>query len=137
MYSQHFSDAELSCHCKHPHPDGENKVTPSLISALESFRLLIKKPVIVDDAYRCSLHNKEVGGALHSQHLLGNAADIRVDGFSANELYLIAATIPGIHGFGRDDFKNYLHIDTRPAPTAKWCYGKNGKEIPWYDFHSS
>ncbi|EFB70384.1 hypothetical protein PROVRUST_08483, partial [Providencia rustigianii DSM 4541] len=36
------------------------------------------KPVYVVSGRRCAKHNKAVGGAEHSQHLLGTAGDIKV-----------------------------------------------------------
>lgn len=40
---------------------------------------------------------------MHSQHLLGQAADIQVSGMSARELYAAAKMIPQFRGFGVDD----------------------------------
>ena len=70
--AKYFSDQELACkHC------GVNGTTQALRDALDQFREAVGKPVIVDDAYRCPVHNAQVGGVPHSQHLEGNAADIR------------------------------------------------------------
>lgn len=133
MHSEHFSEKELSCHCPLIHLGGA-KVTQPLLNALERFRDIVGQPVLINDAYRCPSHNKEVGGVPNSQHVLGNAADIRVKGFTAQELFEIAIQVPLIHGFGRDDFKSYLHIDVRPLPYVMWCYDKQGKQIKWYDY---
>jgi uncharacterized protein YcbK (DUF882 family) len=70
----HFSEAELACHhC------GVNECTQSLVDALEAFRAIVGKPVIVSSAYRCPQHNAEAGGAGRSEHVEGLAADIRVE----------------------------------------------------------
>jgi len=125
--AKYFTDQELACkHC------GVNGTTQALRDALDQFRELAARPVIVDDAYRCPVHNAQAGGVPHSQHVEGNAADIRIEGLSAACLYHIAIHIPAIHGIGRSDYQDYLHVDVRPAP-AKWCYGPTGKEIAWYD----
>jgi len=69
----HFSEAELACHhC------GVNGCKQSLVDALEAFRAIVGKPVIVSSAYRCPQHNAEAGGAGRSEHVEGLAADIRV-----------------------------------------------------------
>ena len=34
-------------------------------------------PVTVNSGFRCALHNRKVGGVVNSQHLRGEAADIR------------------------------------------------------------
>lgn len=44
---------------------------------LDPLRAQYGKPIKVNSGYRCPLKNKAVGGVAHSQHLLGEAADIR------------------------------------------------------------
>lgn len=125
--AKYFSSEELACHhC------GVNGATQALCDALDQFRETAGKPVIVDDAYRCPVHNKAVGGVPDSQHVLGEAADIRIDGLTATQLYEIALKVLAIHGIGRDDHENYLHVDVRENE-AKWCYGTDGQQTAWYD----
>ena len=47
---------------------------------LEPARAAYGKPIIVNSGYRCSIHNAAVGGASGSQHMKGEAADLRIDG---------------------------------------------------------
>lgn len=124
--SPHFSDAELCCkHC------GKNGCRPELLTALEALRAILSRPITINAAYRCPVHNKAVGGVRDSQHLLGLAADISVPGLTATQLETAARQIPAIHGIGRDDYQHYLHLDLRPKP-AHWCYGTDGKQVPYY-----
>lgn len=44
---------------------------------LQPIRDKYGKPIIVTSGYRCEALNKAVGGARHSQHMRGEAADIR------------------------------------------------------------
>jgi uncharacterized protein YcbK (DUF882 family) len=127
MNSAHFSDRELACpHC------GVNGVHQELVDALEAFRAVVCKPVIVNSAYRCPEHNAAVGGAPSSQHILGLAADIQVTGMTAAELEAVARTIPAIKGIGRSTPpQTYIHIDVRETP-AEWTYDVNGKQAPYY-----
>ena len=133
-YSIHFSNQELACrHC------GINRCTPEFVAVLEKFRAGVGSarggkdtPVAVNDAYRCPVHNAEVGGVPKSEHLQGIAADVHVEGMTAVELYWVALRTPDIKGIGRADVQNYLHIDTRPKFTL-WCYDAAGKVIPWFD----
>lgn len=129
--SKHFPSAQLRCHhCR------VNLCTPELLDAMEAYRAIKGLPVRVNDAYRCKIHNEKIGGALNSQHVSGNAADIRIEGLTAAELYAIALQVPAIKGIGRADHQGYIHIDVRETP-AKWCYNTDGKEIPWYDVADS
>lgn len=69
---QFFQEKEFRCPCC-----GQGDVAASLVLALELLRAAWGGPVIVNSAFRCLAHNREVGGAEHSRHLLGLAADIR------------------------------------------------------------
>lgn len=124
--SEHFSDKELACkHC------GLNGCTSQLVAALEAFRAIAGKPVLVNDAYRCLEHNKSVGGVPDSAHVRGEAADIRVEGLKARDLETIARQIRFINGIGRSDRDGYIHIDVRGIP-AEWCYGDTGQQCGYY-----
>lgn len=125
--SEHFSDTELQCHCG----CGVNDCTQALVDALEDFRSIVGRPVIVDDAYRCPARNARDKGARYSQHLLGQAADIRVSGLTADQLESAARQVPAIHGIGRGDSQNYLHVDVRTDP-SQWCYNAKGQQIAYY-----
>jgi len=124
----HFSEAELACHhC------GVNGCKQSLVDALEAFRAIVGKPVIVSSAYRCPQHNAEAGGAGRSEHVEGLAADIRVAGMNTAEMETTARKIPAIRGMGRNDHQDYIHVDVRPTLTlARWCYAPDGKWCGYY-----
>jgi uncharacterized protein YcbK (DUF882 family) len=124
----HFSEVELACHhC------GVNECKQSLVDALEAFRAIAGKPVIVSSAYRCPQHNAEAGGAGRSEHVEGLAADIRVEGMTATQMEALARKIPAIRGIGRNDHQQYIHVDVRPTLTvARWCYSPDGKWCSYY-----
>jgi uncharacterized protein YcbK (DUF882 family) len=126
--SPHFSEIELACHhC------GVNECTQSLVDALEAFRAIVGKAVIVSSAYRCPQHNAEAGGAGRSEHVEGLAADIRVEGMTATQMEALARKIPAIRGIGRNDHQQYIHVDVRPTLTlARWCYAPDGKWCGYY-----
>ncbi len=133
--SAHFTESELRCHGTKCGPNGTgcgvNGCTQELVDALEAFRTIAGQPVIVNDAYRCPQHNSEVGGAKGSQHMLGEAADIRIPGMVAAQLERIARQVPAIKGIGRADLQNYLHIDVR-STLAAWCYASDGTQCAYY-----
>ena len=44
---------------------------------LEPVRERLGKPIVVNSGFRCPIHNRAVGGATGSQHMKGEAADLR------------------------------------------------------------
>lgn len=54
--------------------DNLNKLIDNILDPL---RELYGKPIIVNSGYRCIKLNKAIGGAKNSQHLVGQASDIR------------------------------------------------------------
>lgn len=78
---KHFKLEEFACRCC-----GSNGTlqamgnTKALVEAvLDPAREAYGKPIYVNSGYRCQKHNAEVGGASASQHLRGEAADLRCD----------------------------------------------------------
>lgn len=128
MRSEHFSEKELSCRCG----CGLNLATPSLLAALEDFRAIVGRPVLVLSATRCAKRNAQVGGAPNSYHLAGFAADVTVKGRTAADLVELAKEIPNVHGIGVDYGRNYIHFDVRNAPLVMWAYNPQGQVIPYY-----
>lgn len=46
-------------------------------NVLQPVRDILKRPVVISSGYRCAKLNKAVGGSATSQHLTGEAADIK------------------------------------------------------------
>ncbi len=91
------------------------KIDSKLVEYLQKIRDHFGVAVTINSAYRCSKHNKKVGGASGSQHTKGTAADIVVKGIKPAEVAKYAESI-GILGVGlyetsRDGY--FVHIDTR------------------------
>lgn len=124
--SPHFTTHEMGCkHCGRVHVDGR------LLEALEvTRRRQGDRPIVIISGYRCAVHNHRVGGAEHSQHLVGRAADlgghVDLDDVLASHLY---------GGVGRRGDRA-SHVDVRqydgvpktrgPIPVgdpAQWSYG--------------
>lgn len=70
----HFNIQEFRCKCGVPHDTILNPELPQKLEKL--FSLLNCSKIIVNSGYRCSTHDKNVGGSGVGQHVNGNAADI-------------------------------------------------------------
>ena len=112
--STNFKSSEFTCHCG----CGQSDVSKDLIDLLEDIRTIVNKPVKILSGRRCPKHNTECGGKTHSQHLLGNAADITVDGLSPKQLATIIEAKFKPAGMGV--YKTFVHVDVRPGPHARW-----------------
>jgi len=77
MGSRYFSDYELECHGENCCNGGVDKINPILLEKLDQLREMIGGALYLSCAYRCPVHNEEVGGVPNSQHVKGNAADVQ------------------------------------------------------------
>jgi uncharacterized protein YcbK (DUF882 family) len=104
--TEHFKDKEFACHhC------GAVKIDPQLPIMLEKLRAALgNAKITITSGYRCPKHNKDVGGARRSQHTLGKAADIKVEGHTPEEVGRMARKL----GFGYVKvYKTWTHVDVR------------------------
>lgn len=116
-----FKVRELRC------KDGTDTVMvdEALTVVLQCIREHFGKAVTITSGYRTAAHNAAVGGAKSSQHLLGRAADIRVQGVSVEDVAAYAESLmPDWGGVGRYPVKagraaGWVHVDTR-ADKARW-----------------
>ena len=119
--SDHFSSSEFECKCG----CGFDSVDPELIVLLEKIRGFVGGPVRINSGCRCESHNNSVGGAKHSVHKLGQAADIRVEGGWHRRRVLDAAVACGAEGIGVA--RTFIHVDVHEgspevARPSAWSY---------------
>lgn len=73
-----FKEKEFVCRCCGELPPYAKENIEALVeNVLDPLRERYGKPIVVNSGYRCAKHNKEVGGVPNSQHMKGEAADIR------------------------------------------------------------
>lgn len=111
--STNFKVSEFAC--KGSGCCSKVKIDEKLVTYVQKIRNHFKKSVTINSGYRCSKHNKKVGGASGSNHVKGMAADIVVKDVKPAEVAKYAESI-GILGIGlyetsKDGY--FVHIDTR------------------------
>lgn len=113
----HFSLSEFRCPCC---DDVIETAAQKLAEALEPARELYG-PIHIWSGYRCPNHNYHVDGALFSQHLLGLAADIAVDGDAARYELITSLLECGFKRLGIA--AKYVHADIGiPTGPVIWTY---------------
>lgn len=106
--SRHFVRGEFACKCGCGLADPD----PGLIDVLERVRDAIDSPLIIVSGHRCERHNRNVGGAKRSYHVLGKAADVRAARAPLASVYNAAAAVLRGRG-GLKMYKTFVHIDVR------------------------
>jgi len=104
-----FSPEELACR-----GTGTLRLHIDSVDRLQQLRDELDAPVMVLSAYRSMSHNRDVGGAPASRHLLGRAFDVWM-GNHDPAAFEAAARRHGFSGFGFYPRSNFMHIDTGPA----------------------
>ena len=94
----------------------EVKVHPALVALLEDLRERVGKPVHINSGYRSPAHNRRIGGASRSRHVMGLAADVTVRGMTPSQVWkVLAAMNPG--GLGR--YRSFTHVDVE-GTNRRW-----------------
>lgn len=110
---KYFTLDEFRCkHCGQLPPNGMN---PKLLEGLDKLREAWGAPIYVSSAFRCNEHNAAVGGVPGSEHTKGNAADVYVDGGSAEfeRFRQLCYDIGCFDGLGTYRTSQFMHLDTR------------------------
>lgn len=89
---------------------------------LQVLRDYVGKSITINSGYRSPSWNLKIGGAVNSQHMLGNAADIVVDGLTPRQVFDVIEmlqnrgemTIGGLHAYN-----SFVHYDIR-GHSARW-----------------
>ena len=113
------------CECKMT-ADVKNNII-KIADQLQIIRDKVKKPIKINSAYRCEAWNKIQNGSKHSQHKLGKAVDIVVDGMSPDEVHKLVCEmieLGQINFGGIGKYNTFTHLDMRDY-SARWDYTKN------------
>ena len=94
-----------------------------VLNVLDPLRARIGRPIIITSGYRSQRVNNLVGGSKTSQHMLGKAADIHVQGYTSQQMDIVYQTIQMCYDFDQLIFypyKNIIHVS--------WNGDKNRQE---------
>ena len=122
--SAHFRAGEFRCKCC-----GKIRVDSTLIGFLEQlYAKLDCSKIIVSSGYRCTRHDRAVGGSGAGRHTMGMAADICCYGQDgkpiASKYVACAAEDLGINGIGLNcGGKPQLHPHRQPVCRRKMVGG--------------
>ena len=124
--TNNFSKAEFDCKCGCEMPKEVLINIQKLANQLQILRNKVGVSVKINSAYRCIKHNKSIGGVSNSQHVLGKAADVVINGFKAAKTFdLISDLINDgdmLQG-GLGAYNSFTHYDIRKTK-ARWDFTK-------------
>jgi uncharacterized protein YcbK (DUF882 family) len=102
----------------------EHVMDPRLFDALHGInaRLETDAPFQIISGYRspetnAMLHERSAGVASHSQHTLGKASDVRIEGVDLRNLHRAALNVAA-GGVGFYPTSNFVHVDV--GPVRQW-----------------
>ena len=99
------------------------------LDRLQVLRNHLGRPIILNSAYRSPEHNRRVGGAKSSKHMLAEAFDGRQENQNPQE-YLRAAKSAGFLGFGTYPASNFIHVDIGPARSWGEPFPRTASGLP-------
>ena len=114
----HFNVSEFRCKCGGSH---DTKLDTDLADKLEKLHTALNcSKIIINSGYRCSAHDKNVGGSGTGQHVNGCAADIVCYDQKGNKIsskkVCCAAQDLGFGGIANiDSTYTATHVDTRTS----------------------
>ena len=95
----------------------------ALANNLQVLRDEVKKPIKITSGYRSPEHNAKVGGAKSSKHITGQAADLKIEGYTPKQ---VAALIEKLIAAGKMEeggigtYSTWTHYDHRGSK-ARWA----------------
>lgn len=104
----------------------KNNIKELVHQVLQPLRDKIEKPIHISSGYRCLKLNEKVGGVPTSQHVYGQAADIKVEDMSS---YEIAKAVMELY-LPFDQmilYPNFVHISISPRDRRQLLYNKSYK----------
>lgn len=120
--TKNFDSEEFDCKDGSEMPEEVLRKIKILAENLQVLRDYLGEAITINSGYRSPEYNKKINGAVKSQHLLGNAADIVVDNKTPQEVFEAIEelqdqgkmVIGGLHAYD-----TFTHYDIR-GYSARW-----------------
>jgi uncharacterized protein YcbK (DUF882 family) len=120
--TKNFNLAEFNSKCGRTMPSNVVKNITELAKNLQVIRDEVKLPISITSGYRSPEHNARVKGAKNSQHILGIAVDLKVQGMTPKEVAPIIERLISegkIKQGGIGIYPSWVHYDIR-GTRARW-----------------
>jgi len=116
-----FLLSEFACKCERGDKCDAKPMEKETILKLTKVRLDFGKKMIITSAARCLEHNRKIGGADNSFHLIGKAVDIKTNSAVHAGMILRLGIRHGFTGIGISK-NGFIHLDTRPSEFVVFGY---------------
>lgn len=108
---RYFKREEFRCKCGGRYCSGfPAEPKEQLVKLLDAARAHFGSPAHIISGLRCPTWNNIQGGVANSQHMYGEAADVRIDGVSADALLAFFQSQPGVRYTYKINSTN-VHMD--------------------------
>ena len=108
---RYFTRAEFKCKCGGQFCDGyPAEMQEAVVKIADAARAHFGKPAHVVSGLRCEKWNAHEGGVANSQHMYGEAIDLRIDGVDSETLRQFVTTQPG-HRYSYRINSTNVHFD--------------------------
>lgn len=108
---RYFTRAEFKCKCGGRYCNGyPAEMQEAVVKIADAARAHFGKPAHVVSGLRCQKWNAHEGGVANSQHMYGEAIDLRIDGVDSETLRQFVSTQPG-HRYSYRINSTNVHFD--------------------------
>lgn len=108
---KYFTREEFKCKCGGRYCNGyPAEMQEAVVKIADAARAHFGKPAHVISGLRCKQWNAHEGGVANSQHMYGEAIDLRIDGVGAETLRQFVSTQPG-HRYSYCINSTNVHFD--------------------------
>lgn len=120
--TKNFKLEEFACKSGAPMPLSVRQNIQRLAANLQVLRDELKVPMTITSGHRSEAHNKAIGGAKNSRHVIGDAADFKAQGIAPSA---VAAIIERLISEGKMEqgglkaYATWVHYDVRGIK-ARW-----------------